>query len=351
MTRDGHYIPLRDYEYLDEDRLMDYLTTLDSEEIKQVKQTIREISGKSEGLGAEYLIRAIGLGPKSEVRTEDKQAEKRTITIMAKHSFTRLYEALDYKRQIKRFDELAAESINNINAGDIVEVTRNFRPLRSGMINSMIEMLQLHDEKHKDEDSRKLAEALCDCRSKKMLMFCKSPRSPGQSRVGRGGRDDSNPPEEGSNVASCSVVFSAERKFIIRESTSLDGQMTVCGKVKQVHLGGHRIMVLDALLGIQSKQIQDRHRSLRSEYKLVTSAIGGSATNESSNPWWRFWEVFSVKAQLDRRRRQEQQLREKRQRQQAEKWGEIQRGWGSDSSNVPAIRCPVIVVTPLAIYR
>src|SRR5215204_539836 len=316
MASNDEYVPLRDYEYLDEDRLTDYLTTQDLPQVREIKQTIKEVSGRSDGLAVDS---------KAAERKGDIQVQKRTITILAKQSFTTLYQTLHRRGRIDSFGELAPVSTNNLSLGSVVEVTENFSPLFGRVSEPMARVLEHHAKRHNDDDSRRMAKILRACwrtnmfRNKKFMVF-----------------EASSSPER--EVKDCSVVFSAEAKFIIRNPEEFTGALTVCGKVQEVRRSGKPLRLLDDLLGMPREDIEARGNRLKREYYEAERKGIEQAMNQNSS-WWsswlsRSWRFF---------RRHFLGIEDK----PYINWEDWEHLKWEDTE----IRCPVIIVTPLAVYR
>jgi hypothetical protein len=199
---------LRDYLYLDLKRLEDYLSILEpTGEVQQLVQTIHHERMQAESM-KKFGVPADGSGPLAEVTTE------RTMSVSAKHAFNRLYEKLS--DSIIDIDETPAE----VKKGSAVKVSRDFEPSPvAQMIKSLpdvLRMIMTSAEPEQDEEEGRMAALILDRLLKDSGEECDIPiiaKAPSPSY---------------------SVLFLADRQFILRGPAEMAGDMTLVGKARRV---------------------------------------------------------------------------------------------------------------------
>lgn len=219
---------LRDYKYLDTNRVQDYLSSLDLGVVEELTQRIRSGSGKEGGGGIN--IQALSLGGKghSQEETETEQ----TIRITAQHLFHRIYEELGDGIEI--FDEDMPIDIKNLRKGQVVEVTREFYPSPVNQVfDSFVEVLKLLDnlgvdqQLGEDVDMQEIMQVVSLFRSDK-----------GDNEVPMVAKPDG----QGN-----SVILVAKENFFLRTEEEFSGEMTLFGKVQKKIPEGSSLDLLDLL--------------------------------------------------------------------------------------------------------
>ena len=112
---------LRDYEYVDVARVVDYLSNIDSGVGQELTQKIKAGSEAEASGGINIYGLNLGGRRKSGGETETEQ----TVRIHAQHMFSRLYKALE--GSIKAIDLDEAIRLEELPKSAVVEVTRDFR--------------------------------------------------------------------------------------------------------------------------------------------------------------------------------------------------------------------------------
>jgi hypothetical protein len=232
---------LRDYLYLDLKRLEDYLSILEpTGEVRQLVETIHKerVEGeKSFGVPADE-------GGQPEITTE------RTISTSAKNGFNRLYEKLS--DSIIDIDEDPRE----VKKGSTIEVTRHFQPSPvAQMIDSIPEVLRIITSSAEVELDDDVKERLVELR----LDLLKDPRMQHDIPI----------------IAkvlgpSYSVVFRAERQFILRSPAEMADDMTLVGKVRDVIPDNYELNLLTLPNVVSLSRIQQSGMQADDIVELLT---------------------------------------------------------------------------------
>lgn len=207
---------LRDYLYLDENRVRDYLSSLGPGFVEEFRETIKEASG-GEG---EAGLRAHFLNIGGKRTSQEESMYEATYRIGVQNSFHRIYEQLEQKGAIKVFDEETPLSLDGLRRGEVIELTRNFTPSPlNAMIDRVFELLDLMKQLG-------LAEQLQDQESQQAIGF--------MTMIFR---DDQEEPEVPMLVRGDgrepSVIFTARASHMLKTEEAFEGELTVFGKVQR----------------------------------------------------------------------------------------------------------------------
>jgi hypothetical protein len=224
---------LRDYEYLDTDRLSDYLSTIDPGIFDEVRQVTRA----EEGTGGDSLkVSAIGFGSIDWAGggyTEDENTLERTVKIEAKHSFNRLYHRLLQQDSIKPISEdtyLTSERFNALRFRETVEITRYFTPMSSQFIDSIFDVLA----KTTVTDAQEIRKIIEDNEAEELIPLISPPSMEGDA----------------------SVITLLNPRFVIGSTKDLEGRLAVFGKVKEKIAEGPAVDVLKLLIGWSQEELR-----------------------------------------------------------------------------------------------
>lgn len=208
---------LRDYLYLDLQRLEDYLSILEpTGEVRQLVETIHN-----------ERIQTVSVPKFGEPANEGSTQQggkttERTMSVSAKHAFNRLYEKLS--GSIIDIDE-TPEAVKK---GFAIEVSRNFKvsPI-AHMIDSLPQVLQtiIHD------DGPELDEEVQRQISLKLEPLLKSPDVNHHIPIIATGPH-------------YSVVFSADPRYLLRGAAEMAGDLTLVGKAKKIIPDGQELNLL-----------------------------------------------------------------------------------------------------------
>ena len=257
-------VVLRDYKYLDTDRLSDYLSAIDPGIFDEVRQKTRAEAGTDSSL----KVSAIGFGSIDWAGggyKEDENTLERTVKIEAKHSFNRLYQRLLRPKSIDIFNEndyITSEKLKNLQARNTVEITRYFVPMPNQFIDSIFEVLMKTNVTEVQE-----TKAIFEQHEIEKRIPLISPPSI---------EDDA------------SVIFLANPKFVIGSQRSLEGRLAVCGKVQEKILAGPPVDMLKLLTGLSRDDLHDLlyKPEARLEQKPSEEELD---TYKSNAPWYERW--------------------------------------------------------------
>lgn len=214
---------LRDYLYLDTKRLEDYMSNLDPGDLKQLKETITK-----DATDGEPPSPALG-EPNESDPSNTKEKRETVLSVSTKHSFNRLYDKLS-EGNLVDLDEKDLK----IRRGQAVEVTREFTPSPiTQMIESLIElmrMMQAFDAPELQDPDAQQAIAF-------MSVFFSEEEM----------KNKGLPILSTDDGAGYSIVFTAERQYILRDPDEMFGEMTLVGKVNKVIPEDSEIDLFDLL--------------------------------------------------------------------------------------------------------
>lgn len=225
---------LRDYMYLDTNRLQDYMSSLDSGTVEKLTEIQRSQSaGEAKGgVNIPSIFEAGGGGSH-----ERETTQQRSMRITAQNMFSRVYEALDNGNNIKVFDEDSVLPFGEVRRREVVEITRTFSP--SPMNDLIDNLLRLMDtmrgmgfvEEVNDPEMQQVVQALA-------MIFRGEEGREEVPMVARVGQDSQS---EGDSA----VVFLAKSQFILVDQGDFEGEMTVFGKVNKLVPAGHSLDLFD----------------------------------------------------------------------------------------------------------
>lgn len=213
---------LRDYLYLDTQRLADYLAALEPGQLEEFERTDTRRNKPD-------ATKDVAWGEDQLASPEDQESRiQQRLTISPRHSFGRLYDAI--KSNIISLDE--SDEMHVVKRNDVVEVYGDFEqsPLTK-MIESMFELMNMmHSVQHTVGKQPELQEVLA-------MMTVLFPSA---------ARADSDVPMV-SELGDAQCLFIAKREFILRDPSDFAGEMTVIGKVHKVLSEGQSLDLFDAL--------------------------------------------------------------------------------------------------------
>ena len=223
---------LRDYLYLDTERVQDYLSSLDPGITDEFEETVKEGSGREGNLG----IKAHFLAAGGRSQSQEESIYETTFRIRAQNWFYRVYDQLKDDDAIRVYDQdepidLGADRLRR---GDVVEITRNFAPSPlNKMIDQIFDLVDLMTklgltEKLGDEDTQQALSMM--------------------TMVFRGDHEDAEVPMVArSNGQDSSVIFTAKSDFLLRSEDDFYGDMTVFGRVQRVVAASAAVDLFDLL--------------------------------------------------------------------------------------------------------
>jgi hypothetical protein len=253
---------LRDFLYLDHDRLEDYLSGLGDGAVESVRQTIRTEGGFDPDAGAQPLGAP---APKSaDVETTDE----RTLSITQKHSFARFYE--EVKSDIHQFDK--GPISGDLKKNDMLEVTAEFLP---SPLNQMIESLLAVIE---TMNKMGYAEQLSDPQSQQVLQMI--------SFMFPEDQDRNTTPMIHDGAQGSGILFVAENKYMLRPTEDFDGEITVMGKLSKVVKEGDFVDLIDLLKATprglrRGAMAIEFRKALKSMFENWPEQFGGPVAPES----------------------------------------------------------------------
>ncbi|MBA2692850.1 MAG: hypothetical protein H0U65_10205 [Rubrobacter sp.] len=213
---------LRDYLYLDTDRLQDYMSGLDPGIIEDLVDTQRsQSSGQAKaGVKVPAVLEAGGGGAH-----ESESILQRSMRVTSQHMFSRVYDALRDADSLKVFDEDSSLHQDNVKRREVVEITRDFKPSpMSDLVENLLSLMNTMRgmgfvEEVSDPESRQAIQALA-------MIFRGEEGNEEIPMVARAERMPSN--------TEASVVFLAKSRFMLADSGDFEGEMTVFGKVSKI---------------------------------------------------------------------------------------------------------------------
>jgi hypothetical protein len=221
-------VALRDYLYLDTERLDDYLSDLDPGALQSVRETVREASEKRDV----DAIPSFNETPAAGSRTEIEELRERTLSISAKHSFSRLYDALRGKNRITMKDVDEVLPVDTISKGDVVELTRDFTPSPvTEMIESMFELIKIMQGMGLESELAGSEDAIQGL----SLLFQRDERDPDVPMLSE------------SHAGDATVLFVAQRRFLLCPIDEFEGEMTIFGRAQRVVAPGDEVDMFDLL--------------------------------------------------------------------------------------------------------
>lgn len=224
---------LRDYEYVDVARVVDYLSNIDPGVGEEFTQRIKsdseaEVSG---GINL-YSLKLGGRG-----RSGDETEIEQTVRIHAQHMFNRLYQALEGSIKIIGLDE--AVGFEELPKSAVVEVTREFRrsPVNQ-MLDSFAKVLDMLDSIGMGEQ---LAEQFGGEAQRQQIMAIMG--------LLRDEEDNREVPmfAKADGPDAVSVVFVARENYVLRDVSEFGREMTLFGKVQEKMPRESSVDLLDLL--------------------------------------------------------------------------------------------------------
>ena len=223
---------LRDYLYLDTERVQDYLSSLDPGITDEFEETVKEGSGREGNLG----IKAHFLAAGGRSQSQEESIYETTFRIRAQNWFYRVYDQLKDDDAIRVYDQdepidLGADRLRR---GDVVEITRNFAPSPlNKMIDQIFDLVDLMTKLG-------LTEKLGDENTQQALSM--------MTMVFRGDHDDTEVPMVArASGQDASVIFTAKSDFLLRSEDDFYGDMTVFGRVQRVVAASAAVDLFDLL--------------------------------------------------------------------------------------------------------
>lgn len=221
---------VRDYMYLDTERVQDYMASLGPGIADEFKETITEGSG-AEG---EARVRAgyFALGGKGQTREESTY--EATYKLKTQHWFHRIYEALDESGSITKIEDDECLDVTKVKKRQLVEITRQFSPSPlNQMIDKVFQLTELMNKMGMTEQfqNRETQEAI----NFMTMVFRSEHDETDVPMVAKGdGRD-------------ASVIFTARSTYILKSQVDFVGDMTVFGRVLQKTPASSPFNLLDLL--------------------------------------------------------------------------------------------------------
>jgi hypothetical protein len=216
-------LPVRDYLYLDSNRLQDYMASIDPGALQAMKTTTRQ-ENKSDGpdprFGSQIIEDAI-----------QEAVLEQTLAATDRNSFARFYDQV--KSDMPSFDEYTAIDFDQAVRSSLIEVTRTFeRSPLSEMIDSLLEVAELMQRMGADEQRQQAREMMS------MMAFLMRDSSD---------ENKTYPMIAEDSVGSTGIVFVAQRTSILRRVEDFDGEMTLVGKVTKKVPSGQSVDLFDLM--------------------------------------------------------------------------------------------------------
>lgn len=262
---------LRDYLYLDTERLQNYLSSLDPGVIQEVRQRVTSSRDSETGGGFHVAAVSVGHSRQSGASTE----EEMTLRVTSQHLFHRVYEELKKREQIEIFAETDPIDSQRAEKRTVVEIARPFSPSPlSEMVRSMFETVRLLEDLG-------IAQERLDPTTKQMLKQ--------MAMVFR--HDQMNqelPMVSRAEGTEASVVFLVKTQFLQVELDAFDGDMTVFGKVEKQIPAGQSLDLFDSMNVIpkglrRSSGTSDLREALISVFTSWPEQLGGPLDPTSVN--------------------------------------------------------------------
>lgn len=224
---------LRDYEYIDVARVVDYLSNIDPGVVQELTQRIKSDS-EAEANGGVNLW---GLQLGGRGRSGGEQETEQTVRIYAQHMFNRLYGSLN--GAVKTIDLHEAVGLDELPKSAVVEITREFRPSPiNQMLGSFVEVLNMLESIGMGEQ---LGQQFGGEAQRQQVMAI----------IGmlRGEENNREIPmfAKADEPDASSVVFVARENYMLNGSAEFGGEMTLFAKVQQRIPQGSSVDLLDLL--------------------------------------------------------------------------------------------------------
>lgn len=253
----------RDYLYLDVNRLEDYLSRLDPGTLEEIRDTSRQLSGENQTPDMPALNEAQS---KALTPRETEVVREKTLSISSKHQFSRLYDAISK-------DILSLGDAESIRRQSIVEVTRDFEPSPvNRMIDSLFQLTELMQGMgvvETDAETQQAIQAIG-------MLFKSTDRE--HADVPMVARDD----PEGH-----SILFTAQKKYIMCDMEDFEGEMTLVGKVQQIIRAGDSVDLF-SLLKVLPRSFRRNNRTSSEMRNAIVSLfeewpdeLGGALPKEA----------------------------------------------------------------------
>ena len=392
---------LRDYKYLDADRLADYMSRISIGLIAEWQETVRDTSNKEgkveakAGLADWLPFAALHVKGSGGLSSEAETIVSRTVKTSPEYSFNQFFEELAGRKLVKSVDADEPIDLEAVRLGSAVEIFRNFVPLLSSTTEHLLNIL----DGQEDERARELFRTIQSQSSKRIPMVFRarvpptevsptltepldeqpeagSPPEPYQEtrtsvtfeliqpadvEADSASASGTTPPpldtaDSDSGTRDVSVVYVCDQKFI-EDQADLTGNMVVCGKITDMISGADRIDLLD-LIGIPSpNELRQLCSSLHKRISSQIEELQDSKELAKADPEPIDWLTRLIRQiqgyeqkQEENRTRQEKDRQDRLQQATKEKqkmeveWERIE--WGN--TIVPG---PAIIVAPLAVYN
>lgn len=225
---------LRDYMYLDTNRLQDYMSSLDSGTVEKLTEIQRSQSG-GEAKGG---LKVPGFGEAGGGGTHERETtQQRSMRVNAQNMFSRVYDVLDKEGNIKVFDEDSTMQPGEVRRREVVEITRTFSPSpMNDLIDNLLKLMNTMRgmgfvEEVNDPETQQVVQALA-------MIF-----------RGEEGREEvpmvARVKQDGGSEQDSAVVFLAKSQFILVDQGDFEGEMTVFGKVNKLVPAGQSVDLFD----------------------------------------------------------------------------------------------------------
>lgn len=236
MMRGGSLI-LRDYEFIDVARVVDYSSNIDPGVVQELTQRMKSDSEAEANGGVNFW----GLQLGGRGRSGGEKETEQTVRIYAQHMFNRLYGSLNgsINGSIKTIGLDEAVELEELPKSAVVEITRNFRPSPiNQMLGSFVEVLNMLESIGMGEQ---LGEQFGGEAQLQQVMAIIS--------MLRGEENNREVPmfAKADDPDATSVVFVARENYMLNGSAEFGGEMTVFGKVQERVPQGSSVDLLDLL--------------------------------------------------------------------------------------------------------
>lgn len=258
---------LRDYMYLDSDRLQNYMASLDPGTVKELADTQRQQTGGEgkAGLSVPGFGEAGGGGSH-----ERENSQQRSMEVTYQHMFDRLYTALDKEGDIKTFDEEQALPTGEVKKKEVVEVTRDFNPSpMNELIDKVFELMDMMKrfgfvEEVNDQETQEAVQGLA-------MVFRGEEGREEVPMVARAEEDDDS-----------SVVFVAKSRFLMADQSDFQGELTLFGRVSKLIPSGESLDLFD-FLKIPRELARDANtkKEIISMFETWPKELGGPVSKDS----------------------------------------------------------------------
>lgn len=251
---------LRDYRYLDREKLEDYLSGMDTGVVESVKEVIKTEDSPDSVSNPPTL----GAAPPSQSSVET--TNERVLSISAKHSFSRLYDAVG--DSLASFEDGLPTDVT-LKKNQVIEITDEFYP---SPINQMIDSMTNFMDTMQQMSFMGGMEALDTPEGQQAMQL--------MSTLFAGNTETNMLPMVAGQTDQTKLLFMAVEKYIIGSREDFEGELTLFGKVAKVISPSESVDLLELLKvlprSLRRGGMADSFRATMVEaFKQWPSELGG----------------------------------------------------------------------------